>query len=122
MVRSLFNHYKKLLSSSERVISNFDKIIGESINIWEETPTFCELDFRLAINNMKSKKTAGIDGILGEMIKTGRDEFTKPLTTIFNKILNSGSYPTSWSQVQSHQYTKLAIKQTHKLYGYYPLQ
>jgi len=51
-----------------------------------------------AIRNLKNGKASGPDGICNEMIKYGQHIFSKPLTKIFNAILDSGSYPTTWAQ------------------------
>ena len=50
-----------------------------------------------AIKNLKNKKAAGLDGIRNEMIKTSSSFIKYPLEKLFNLILQSGTFPTSWS-------------------------
>ena len=50
-----------------------------------------------AIKKLKNKKAAGLDGIHNEMIKTSSSFIKYPLEKLFNLILQSGTFPTSWS-------------------------
>ena len=57
-------------------------------NIWTETVT--------AIDLLKTGKAPGVDNILCELLKHGKEALKGPLTILFNKILISGKYPTLW--------------------------
>ena len=50
-----------------------------------------------AILGMKANRTPGIDGIPAEVYKVFNSNFMSLLTTLFNSILRTGSYPTIWS-------------------------
>ena len=50
-----------------------------------------------AIKKLKNKKAAGLDGIHNEMMKTSSRFIKYPLEKLFNLILRSGTFPTSWS-------------------------
>ena len=50
-----------------------------------------------AIDLLKTGKAPGVDNILCELLKHGKEALKGPLTILFNKILTSGRYPTLWS-------------------------
>ena len=50
-----------------------------------------------AVKKFRNKKAAGLDGIRNEMIKTSSSFIKYPLEKLFNLILQSGTFPTSWS-------------------------
>ena len=50
-----------------------------------------------AIKYIKNGKAAGPDLIRNEMIKYGHNSLAKPITKMFNLVLNSGYYPDNWS-------------------------
>ena len=50
-----------------------------------------------AIKKLKNKKAVGLDGIRNEMIKTSSGFIKYPLEKLFNLILQSGIFPTSWN-------------------------
>ena len=51
----------------------------------------------IAIKNMKSHKSPGVDGISAEVYKTLPDHLVHLLPEIFNGIQVTGEYPASWS-------------------------
>lgn len=53
-----------------------------------------ELDIQHAIDSLKPKTSSGMDQISAKLIKTCKDELIKPLTTIINKSLQQGEFPT----------------------------
>jgi hypothetical protein len=69
----------------------------------ENKKSFTELDFRISekeicksINVLKNKKSAGLDSITNEMIKAGQNALISCLLKLFNTILSSGVYPSTW--------------------------
>ena len=50
-----------------------------------------------AIDLLKTGKAPGVDNILCELLKHGKEALKGPLTILFNNILISGRYPTLWS-------------------------
>ena len=50
-----------------------------------------------AIRKLKHKKAAGLDGIRNDIIKTSSRFIKYPLEKLLNLILQSGIFPTSWS-------------------------
>ena len=47
---------------------------------------------------MKNRKAPGNDLITSEMLKAAGNIILKPLCVLFNEILNTSSYPTSWAE------------------------
>ena len=54
-------------------------------------------EFKAAINKLKANKSPGIDNILNEVIKIGKDAIKTHLVNLFNWILDTSKYPTLWS-------------------------
>ena len=54
-------------------------------------------EFEAAVNKLKANKSPGIDNILNEVIKIGKDAIKGHLVNLFNRILDTGKYPTLWS-------------------------
>ena len=47
---------------------------------------------------MKRGKSAGVDNIPAELVQAGREDVITALTTICNKIWQTGEWPTPWTQ------------------------
>ena len=54
-------------------------------------------EFQAAINKVKANKSPGIDNILNEVIKIGKDAIKGHLVHLFNRISDTGKYPALWS-------------------------
>ena len=54
-------------------------------------------EFEAAVNKLKANKSPGIDNILNQVIKIGKDAIKRHLVNLFNRILDTGKYPTLWS-------------------------
>ena len=96
-----YSHFKKIHDESPED----DSIINQMLEEEERVPYFSSLDFqitelevKIAIQGLKSKKAAGTDKIIGEMIKTGQEVLTPCLTKLFNSIFTSRQYPQEWNQ------------------------
>ena len=50
-------------------------------------------EFEGAINKLKANKSPGIDNILNEVIKIGKDSIEEHLVNLFSRILDTGKYP-----------------------------
>ena len=55
-------------------------------------------EVRIQLNRLKSGKASGSDGIAIEFLKCARDYIVPCLTSLFNVILTSGEYPSSWAE------------------------
>ena len=65
---------------------------------------FSELDVELtrgkifkSIKQLKNGKIGGPDQLLNEIISHGQHVFLPYLHTLFNKLLNTGYFPSSWA-------------------------
>ena len=47
---------------------------------------------------MKKGKSAGVDNILAELVHAGGEDAITALATIYNKIWQTGEWPTPWTQ------------------------
>ena len=50
-------------------------------------------EFKTAINKLKASKSPGIDNMLHELMKIGKDAMKGHLLNSFNRILDTGKYP-----------------------------
>ena len=51
-----------------------------------------------AVQSLKKGKSAGVDNIPAELVKAGGEDVITALTTICNKISQTGEWPTPWTQ------------------------
>ena len=56
-----------------------------------------EKEVETNIGELKAKKSPRFDRITNEMLKCTNSQGIKMLTMLFNKILKSGIFPTSWN-------------------------
>ena len=59
-------------------------------------PFTCK-EVRSGIAKLKNNKQPGLDLILNEFIKYGKDILLLPIVKLFNRILNSGTFPHNWN-------------------------
>ena len=86
------------LYTSKRTTSNEDWCDYHHKYSEEETVApIITSEVRSAIEELKTGKTPGEDGILNEMLKQGADQLTNPLTKLFNRIINEEIIPNQWT-------------------------
>ena len=51
-----------------------------------------------AVRSLKKGKSAGVDNIPAELVREGGEDVITALTTICNKIWQTGEWPTPWTQ------------------------
>ena len=103
-----FDHFKNLASSDieneeedvETFLRNFDADYQN-----ESTSRFEELDRRItqeeikrSIKNLSRSKSPGGDNLLNEYFIEGMDVLLKPFELLFNVILDSGCFPSQWTE------------------------
>ena len=54
-------------------------------------------EIKKAIQKLKCKKAAGVDGISAEFYKYGCNELLPALELLFNTILTNGEHPSRWA-------------------------
>ena len=55
-----------------------------------------------AVQSLKKGKSAGVDNIPGELVQAGGEDVITALTTIHNKIWQTGEWPTPWNPDLRH--------------------
>lgn len=101
------NIQKHTSEDFEKFYSCFKRLNARKQQNKEYIPTRSEavgpLDYEIseqeavtAIDLLKSGKAPGVDNILCELLKYGKDALKGPLTILFTKILICGRYPTLW--------------------------
>ena len=51
-----------------------------------------------AVQSLKKGKSAGVDNIPAELVQAGGEDVIPALLTIYNKIWQTGEWPTPWTQ------------------------
>ena len=99
-----FEYFKDL---SSEIADNTPDEVHEFLQNFdrnERNSTFPEMDLPIsheeilnAIQGLKSNKSCGIDDILNEYFLKAADILIEPLHILFNKILDSKSFPAQWA-------------------------
>ena len=63
----------------------------------DDHPIFCR-EVEAAVQSLKKGKSAGVNNIPAELVQAGREDVITALTTICNKIWQTGKWPTPWTQ------------------------
>ena len=99
----LYDHFKTLHSALILLAFQIN-VLDDKKRLEDSNHLQSELDNPISIEEidkaikiLKNKKAAGLDGIRNEMMKTSSRFIKYPLEKLFNLILQSGTFPTSWS-------------------------
>ena len=95
------NHFKRAFgtesASAQPVV--IDEADPHSVDVLDSPIT--EEEIIRAVEDLKSKKLPGTDGIMAEMIKTSLPQILPFifyfLVALFNRIFDTGEYPTAWT-------------------------
>ena len=99
-----YDYFKRLASentdtSNEQAanfMQSFDSSTRETtFEVLDENITQTEI--QKAINGLSLNKSCGSDNILNEYFISAASILLEPLELLFNKILDSGKFPTDWS-------------------------
>ena len=55
-------------------------------------------EVEVAVQSLKKRKSAGVDNIPAELVQAGGEDVITALTTICNKIWQTGEWPTQWAK------------------------
>ena len=55
-----------------------------------------------AVQSLKKGKSAGVDNIPAELVQANGEDVITALTTICNKIWQTGEWPTPWTVLSHH--------------------
>ena len=97
------SHFKELFTSQKHNNPLQEQRILDELKLLESIPIYNELSFRFtkkeiltAISKLKPGKAPGTDSISSELIKAASPFIIDLLIKMFNHVLASGHYPTSW--------------------------
>src|SRR6218665_2906191 len=68
------------------------------VSLEAQGPSLLESEIRMAIKEMKSKKSTGIDNISAEMIKSLGEKATEELVLLCKHMYNKGEWPDDFSK------------------------
>ena len=95
-----FEHFQKVFSFNENYNDDQPNTENdrneEEQHVLDQVITFEEVEN--AVKRIQCGKACGIDGIVGEMLKSGGELTIHFLRELFNKIFDSGVYPKEWSK------------------------
>ena len=63
----------------------------------DDHPILCR-EVEAAVQSLKKGKSAALDNIPAELVQAGGEDVITALTTIWNKIWQTGEWPTPWTQ------------------------
>ena len=91
------NHFKTAANNLHNQINvDPDKhkdFLGERKPLWEFVEV-TEAEVLKTINNLLPKHSKGIDGISNKLLKMSKFQLLKPITTLFNRSLRTGIFPS----------------------------
>uniref|UniRef100_UPI003AF8F911 hypothetical protein n=1 Tax=Thiolapillus sp. TaxID=2017437 RepID=UPI003AF8F911 len=68
----------------------------------EDDHPILRTEVEAAVQSLKKGKSAGVDNIPAELVQAGGEDVITTLTTICNRIWQTGEWQTPWTQSLSH--------------------
>ena len=101
----LFDYHEKLASSQVNKDQYAEFDYQQKVEIEELKQTTDQIlnaqftfdEIKTMLNKLKSRRAAGIDKIIGELLKNLDDDTVIILINIFNNIFDSGEFPEEWA-------------------------
>ena len=97
--REILNRWKEYCSELYNHKANGDPSVPNcpQTDTVDDHPILCK-EVDAAVQSLKKGKSAGVDNIPAELVQAGGDDVITTLTTISNKIWQTGEWPTPWIQ------------------------
>ena len=102
--KDFFEYFKRLSSENEDTVDERIADFVRDFDFEARETTFEVLDERIsqaeiqkAINRLATNKSSGEDNLLNEYFISAGSILLEPLEILFNKIFESGKFPTDWS-------------------------
>ena len=102
--QDFYEYFKNLSSEIEESVPEDVRNFMENFDSNDRETTFSNFDdpfsqteIKKAINNLSSNKACGADNIINEYFKSAADLLSEPLQILFNKILQTGIFPSQWA-------------------------
>ena len=93
------SHFETVLNENANYDCELESVMTEADNVNNVLNSeISELEIRKVIKQLKTRKAAGPDCILGEMLRTAEPEIIKYLRVYFNKLFADGVYPEEWTK------------------------
>ena len=89
---SIAIEFIKKYDAEQDTVQNYTSLIEEILN-----KNITEAEIRFAFDKLKTKKSAGIDGLPAEFLKECRETLTPHITIAINYIIECRCFPTDWS-------------------------
>jgi len=106
-----YDYFKDLLNVNVNVDKNHYAVIKQTLSDHAQNCTYCIVNTPLCLNmlftneevsnvlkSFANNKAPGLDGIVIEMVKAGKEILLPYLVSLFNLILNTGTFPLEWSK------------------------
>ena len=94
----ILNRWTEYSSDLYNYETDGDPIVLDCPKIPDEEHHPILQEVEAAVKAMKTGKSAGVDNIPAELVQAGRESMIDILTSICNKILKTGEWPTTWTQ------------------------
>ena len=97
--RQILNRCTEYCSELHNCKANGDPSVlnCSQIDTEDDHPILCR-EMEAAVQSLRKGKSAGVDTIPAELIRAGGEDVITALTTICNKIWQTGEWPTPWTQ------------------------
>ena len=95
-MKSFDDSWKEEVSNSVKLFETMSFQDSDSNRILDQPITLAEVNY--VVKAIKNNKSAGSDGIVGELIKYGGNTMCEMLLTLFNLVWNNEYVPTYWRE------------------------
>ena len=95
---SWFTYFKGLLEQEDVLSGTTDPICEEDRDDSDFNRPITEEEVVCAINNLKARKAAGPDMIIGEVLKHASSVILPFAVRFFNRLFDKGIYPSNWCE------------------------
>ena len=97
--RQILNRWTEYCSELYNYKANGDpSVLNCSQTDTEDDNTIIRRDVEAAVQSLKKGKSAGVDNIPAELVQAGGDGVITALTTICDKIWQTGEWPIPWTK------------------------
>ena len=91
-----YDHFKLLFTENDNMNETINYDINSDANLPILNDPITLVEIRTCIKKLKNGKSPGNDDIINEYIKNTQDLLCPLYVKLFNKILDSGVFPTEW--------------------------
>ena len=98
-LRQILNRWTEYCSELYKYKANGDlSVLNCPQTDTEDDHPILRREVEVAVQSLKKRKSAGVDNIPAELVQAGGEDVITALTTICNKIWQTGERPTPWTQ------------------------